>query len=79
MNQVWRTSKECISEEMSSKGQMTKETIYNGYKLASISVCLCGQIPKKTLCIDIDPFGWMKTKIIKSDAIMKKYQSKAQK
>lgn len=64
---------------MSSKGQMTKETIYNGYKLASISVCLCGQIPKKTLFIDIDPFGRMKTKIIKSDAIMKKYQSKAQK
>jgi hypothetical protein len=32
----------------------------------------------KTLCIDIDPIGRMKTKIIKSGAIMKKYQSKAQ-
>jgi hypothetical protein len=26
-------NQECISEEMSSKGEMTKETIYNGYKI----------------------------------------------
>jgi len=42
-----RMSQECISEEISSKGQMAKETIYNGYKLASMSVCMYVQIPKK--------------------------------
>jgi hypothetical protein len=32
-------SQECISEEMSSKNQMTKETTYNnGYKMVLIMV-----------------------------------------
>jgi hypothetical protein len=26
-------NQECISEEMSSKGEMTKETMHNGYKI----------------------------------------------
>ena len=38
----WRMSQECMSEEMPSKCQMTKETMYNGYKMFSTLVCLYG-------------------------------------
>ena len=38
----WRMNQECISEEMSSKGEMTKETMYNRYKMFSTLVCLYG-------------------------------------
>jgi hypothetical protein len=33
-------NQECISEEMSSKGEMTMETMYNEYGMFSILVCL---------------------------------------
>ena len=33
-------NQECISEEILSKGEMTKETMYNGYKMFSTLVCL---------------------------------------
>ena len=39
----WRMNQECISEEMPSKGQMTKDTTYIGYKLVSTLVCLYGK------------------------------------
>ena len=35
-----RLSPECITEEMSRKGQMTKEKKYNGYKMVFILVCM---------------------------------------
>ena len=38
----WRMNQGCISEEMSSKGEMTKETMYNWYKMLSTLVCLYG-------------------------------------
>jgi hypothetical protein len=40
-------NQECISEEMPSKVQMTKELVYNGYYMVSTLVCLCGQIFEK--------------------------------
>ena len=46
-------NQECISEEMLSKGGMTKETMYNGYKMFSTLVCLYGQRFEKSLCIDL--------------------------
>ena len=35
-------NQECISEEMLRKGEMTKESMYNGYKMFSTLVCLYG-------------------------------------
>jgi len=35
-------NQECISEEMTSKGQMIKDMIHIGYKLVSTLVCLYG-------------------------------------
>jgi len=37
-----RLSRECISEEISRKCHMTKEKMYNGYKIVSILVYLYG-------------------------------------
>jgi hypothetical protein len=39
-DQGWRMNQECISEEISSKGEMTMETMYNEYGMFSILVCL---------------------------------------
>ena len=38
----WRMNQECISEEISSIGQMTKDTTHIGYKSVSMLVCLYG-------------------------------------
>jgi hypothetical protein len=43
----------CICEEMSNKGQMTKETMYNGYNMVSTLACLYEQRFGKLLCIDM--------------------------
>jgi hypothetical protein len=39
-DQGWRMNQEYISEEMSSKGEMTMETMYNKYGMFSTLVCL---------------------------------------
>jgi len=46
-------NQECISEEMSCKGQMTNDTSHIGYKLVSVLACLHGQRFGKSLCIDL--------------------------
>ena len=49
----WKMSEECISEEIPSKGWMTKDTTLIGYKSVSMLVCLYGYRFGKSLCIDL--------------------------
>jgi hypothetical protein len=46
-------NQECISEEMSNKDEMIKETMYNGYMMFSTLVCLYGLRLGKSLCISM--------------------------
>jgi hypothetical protein len=56
-------NQECISEEMPSKGQMTKETTHIGYKSVSTLVCLYGKRFRKSFCIWFDQARSMKINI----------------